>query len=225
MRWRKALAAVGVAVWMAAPLPAVATHITDLTLADLVSGTPDSFTSEDGVLTFSNFGAIATGSLATFDLSGVQIMLTETGFGFSMVGAFSASDGEIGDLFVTFDVASLLPIIGATLSFNGEASGAGAGASVIETFEGINDQAFVFVTGGGGGRAEDSVEFDLALDLLALRVTKDIILDSTVLDPVEVGVAVISFIDQDFAVIPEPASGLLALLGLGFLLLVRRRRS
>ncbi len=222
MRLRMALAAVAMTTWMVAPLPAVATHISNLTLGDLVNGTPDSFSSEDGVLTFSAFGVVQTGSLATFNLDNVQIMLTESGFGFSMIGAFSANDGEIGDLLVTFDVLSELPIIGATLSFNGAASGIGAGASVVETFRGINDQAFVFVTGGGGLKLSDEVEFS---GLLALTVTKDIILDSTLLAGGLGGTAEISIIRQDFAVIPEPSAGLLGLLGLSALVLVRRLRS
>ena len=232
MRFRMAVAAVAMTTWMVAPLPAVATHISDLTLGDLVNGTPDSFTSEDGVLTFSDFGVVQTGSLASFDLDNVQIMLTESGFGFSMVGPLSANDGEIGDLFVTFDVTSQLQIVGATLSFNGAASGIGAGASVVETFQGINDQAFVFVTGGGGIQLSDQVEFNggvqpsgLGGGLLALTVTKDIILDSTLLAGGLGGTAEISIISQDFAVIPEPSAGLLGLIGLSALVLVRRLRS
>ncbi len=232
MRLRMALAAVAMTTWMVAPLPAVATHISDLTLGDLVNGTPGSFTSEDGVLTFSDFGVVLTGSLATFDLDNVQIMLTESGFGFSMVGGLSANDGEIGDMVVMFDVVSELPIIGATLSFNGAASGDGAGASVIETFQGINDQAFVFATGGGGLRLSDEVVFNggpgpepSGIGLLALAVTKDIILDSTLLAGGTEGSATISVVSQDFAVVPEPGAALLGLLGLGGLIVVRRLRS
>jgi MYXO-CTERM domain-containing protein len=224
MRLRTTLAAVALATWMVAPLTARAMTVLDLTLGDLVGGTPESFQSEDGTLTFSSFGVVVTGSLATFDLDTVQILLTESGFGFSMVAGLSANDGEIGDMLVTFDVSSLLPIVSASLSFNGAASGVGAGASVVETFQGINDQAFVFVTGGGGGRSEDTVEFQAPaqLDLTALRVTKDIILDSTLLAGGTGGEAVISIISQDFAVVPEPSAALLGLLGLGALFLVRR---
>ena len=232
MRLRMALAAVAMTTWMVAPLPAVATHINNLTLGDLVDGTPDSFTSEDGVLTFSAFGVVQTGSLATFNLDNVQIMLTESGFGFSMIGGLSANDGEIGDLLVTFDVLSQLPIVGAALSFNGAASGIGAGASVVETFQGINDQVFVFVTGGGGIQLSDQIEFNGGIQpsgldgaLLALTVTKDIILDSTLLLGGLGGTAEISIISQDFEVIPEPSAGLLGLLGLSALVLVRRLRS
>jgi hypothetical protein len=56
-----------------------------------------------------------------------------------------------------------------------------------------------------------------------IRITKDIIVDSTVLDGQLPGNAAISEIRQEF--IPEPGTGLLVLLGAAGALLLRVRRS
>jgi hypothetical protein len=187
--------------------------------AALSLGDVDSFDSLNGQLTFSNFEVVATGSLSSLDLTSILIVPTPSGFGFDLVGPISANDGEIGDLLVRFDVWAVLPIVRALLSFNGAASEPGSGATVTETFEGLNVQAFVFATGGGGLDLSDEASIP---DLEHLRVTKDILVDSSTLSGAP-GSAVISVITQDFALIPEPATVLLVLLGLGATLVLRRR--
>jgi hypothetical protein len=187
--------------------------------AALSLGDVESFDSLNGQLTFDNFQVLATGSLSSLDLTSILIVPTTSGFGFELVGPISANDGEIGDLFVRFDVWAALPIVEAFLSFNGAASEPGSGASVTETFEGLNVQAFVFATGAGGLRLSDQASIP---ELEHLRVTKDILVDSSTVSGGP-GSAVISVITQDFALIPEPATVLLVLIGLGGTLALRRR--
>ena len=110
----------------------------------------------------------------------------------------------------------------ARLSMTGAASGLGAGASVTETFAGIGDrQLFVYAIGEGPSQLIDEVSLR-DLNLVHLRVTTDILLDSTVLSG-PLGNAQISVVTQEFKIIPEPATGVLVLLGLGGALLLRRR--
>jgi hypothetical protein len=208
----RTLAAVLVIVALAAPAgPARA-----LTLADV-----DAFFSVDGTLFFSNFEVIQTGSLADLDLSSVLVVPTDKGFTLDPAGSLLASGGELGDLLVRFDVDAELEIIAATLGFSAEVSGVGAGASVTETFAGIDNlQAFVFAIGEGPFHLEDRVIFDPAL--VHLRVTKDILLDSTTISGPP-GSAEIFSITQEFEVIPEPGTGILALIGLAGALLLRLR--
>jgi MYXO-CTERM domain-containing protein len=191
-------------------------------LADLV-GTGNEFQSGDLTLTFGNFDAILTGSLAGLALSDIAVVKTMTGFGFDLFGPLAANDGEMGDLLVRFDVTGIADLIRADLTnFVAGASGVGAGASAIQTYEGLDLQAFVFVTGGGGSDLNDTV--DLPPGIRMLRVTTDIILDSSLLAGGPGGTADISAVTQDF-IIPEPTTGALGLLGLGGLLLLRRRKS
>lgn len=182
-------------------------------------GDVDSFNSLNDQLTFSNFQVVASGSLSSLPLTSILIVPTMSGFGFELVGPISANDGEIGDLLVRFDVDAVLPIVTALLSFNGAASGAGSGASVTETFDGLsNTQLFVFATGAGGLQLSDQASIP-SLD--HLRVTKDILVDSSTISGGP-GSAVISSITQEF-VVPEPATALLVLLGLGTTLALRSR--
>lgn len=188
-----------------------------LSLADV-----ESFRSLNEVLTFSNFDVLASGSLDDLDLGSVEIVLTETGFGFELVGPLSAFDGEIGDLIVRFDVDSVVPLLSYRLSFNGAATEPGSGASVTVTFDGLDEQAFVFATGAGGLRLDDQV--DLQGGPMHLRLTADILLDSDTISGLP-GSAVISVIGHEFTVVPEPASALLGLLGLAAALTLRRLRA
>jgi hypothetical protein len=178
------------------------------------------------LILFSNFEVIPTGSVTESDLPNILIASTTAGFGFELVGPLAANNGEIGDLLVRFDVDAEISIIAAHLSFNGSAFGVGAGTTVTETFEGIGDrQAFVFAIGTDGDAVVDLID-DVFFDsgLLHLRVTKDILLDSTTISGGP-GTADISEITQTFTLIPEPQTGLLVLLGLGGALLLRRRHS
>jgi MYXO-CTERM domain-containing protein len=197
-------------------------------LTDLIALPPgDGFLSGNLTLFFSDFDAIATGSLAPLDPEQIVVANTMSGLGFDLVGGLSANNGELGDLLIRFTVAVEVPdasLIRALLSFNGSASGRGAGASVTETFEGISDlQLFVYAIGEGPIFLNDDVDFEPGrYDVL--RVTKDIIVDSTVLEGEPPGNAQISLITQEF-IIPEPGTGLLALLGVAGAVLLRRRLS
>jgi hypothetical protein len=207
---RRGLGAGALCVLLAFPsIPAKA-----LSLADV-----SSFDSGNGLLTFSNFDVTATGSLADLDLSGVAIVLTDSGFGFELVGGLSAFDGEIGDLVVRFDVGADIDMLDYHLSFNGAASEAGAGASVTTTFDGRAEQAFVFATGAGGLQLVDWVDF--AASTRHLRATVDILLDSDTISG-RPGSAVISVVTHEFSLIPEPATGALFLLSLFGVVLLRR---
>jgi hypothetical protein len=185
-----------------------------LSLADV--GT---FDSGNGLLTFSNFDVIATGSLASLDLSSIAIVLTPSGFGFELVGGLSAFDGEIGDLVVRFDVDGDIDIVDYHLSFNGAAAGPGSGASVTTTFDGRPEQAFVFATGAGGLLLMDSLDF--VPSTRQLGATVDILLDSDTIAGGP-GSAVISVVRHEFSLIPEPATGALLLLSLFGVVLLRR---
>jgi hypothetical protein len=188
-----------------------------MTLADI-----DAFPSLDNTLFFSNWEVVPTGSLASLDLSSILVVPTANGFGFDLVGPLSANGGEIGDLVVRFDVDAVDVLDWARLSMTGAATGLGAGASVTETFQGVGDrQLFVYAIGGGPSSLIDQVSL-LDLQLLHLRVTTDIILDSTVLSGPP-GSAQISVVTQEFKIIPEPATGMLLLLGIGGALLLRLR--
>ena len=195
-------------------------------LTDLIALPPgDGFVSGNETLLFSDFDAIATGSLAPLDPDQIVVANTMRGIGFDLVGGLSANAGELGDLLVRFTVAVQVPdasIIRALLSFNGSAAGRGAGASVTETFGGISDlQLFVYAIGEGPLSLTDEVDFGAGYSVL--RVTKDIIVDSTVLSGEPPGSAQISLITQEF-IIPEPATGLLVLLGVAGAAVLRGRR-
>lgn len=188
------------------------------TLGGLISS-GGSFQSADMSITFSNFEAIATGALASIPLTDIAIVQTASGLGLDLIGGLSAQDGEIGDLLIRYDVSAMAPLTQATLTFNGEAFGVGAGASVIETFGSLPDQGFVFVTGGGGQVRNHTVQLD---GLQSFRVTSDIIVDSSLLAGGLGGTADISLITENF--IPEPGTAFLLLLGLGGLAVARRAR-
>jgi hypothetical protein len=190
-----------------------------MTLADI-----DAFPSLDNTLFFSNWEVVPTGSLGNLDLSSILVVPTVNGFGFDLVGPLSANGGEIGDLVVRFDVDAVDVLDWARLSMTGAATGLGAGASVTETFQGVGDrQLFIYAIGEGPSSLDTGQVSLLDLQLLHLRVTKDIILDSTVLSGPP-GSAQISVVTQEFKIIPEPTTGMLVLLGVGGGLLLRLRR-
>lgn len=132
-----------------------------------------SLTSGNGVLTFDDFDVITTGSVrSNLALYDVQALVD----GIAITGPIAAAGGNIGDLFIQFTVSSTAQITGAKLRFNGAAVGAGASASVTESFDEIEDaQLFVFAGGGAADRS-DSVTFEEGVT--SLRVSKDILVDS-----------------------------------------------
>ena len=197
----------------------------DLTLADLQMG--ESFVSLDGTLKFDNFEILVQGILDTDpdgedELLDYAVVILDDGF--RIVGPMGAADGNRGDILVGYDVWSLtLDIIGASLFYNGAAFSAGALASVEETLQALEGDVpqqppvgslFVFATGGGGSSKYDETSFDGELHL---HVEKDILVDS------DGGViSAISFVDQRFVVVPEPAT--LALVAGGLALVAARGR-
>jgi hypothetical protein len=140
---------------------------------DLLSG-GESITSGNGLLTFDDFEVIATGSVSD-DLSLYDVEALVDGI--AITGPISAADGDAGDLFIQFSVTSSVPITGSMLSFNGSAAGAGSSASVIETFDEIeDDQLFVYATGAGGLALSDLLPIP---GLTSLHVSKDILVASS----------------------------------------------
>lgn len=187
-----------------------------LTLSDLIGG--ETFTT-DNELMFSDFDVVISGDLAG-QLDPSDILVTILADGFMLSGPMSAADGELGDILVSYSVAAkseAMEIFAASLWSNGEASGAGAQASVDELLSSDGEPVGALSAWDTGGVMGDAVYFDQMFfyedPLLELQVVKDILLDSSLLDGELGGSARISVIKQQFFATPEP--GTLGLLGLG----------
>jgi hypothetical protein len=164
-------------------------------------------TSGNGELSFSEFDVVRTGSIGS-DLSLISVEALADGL--AITGPMQASGGAAGDLFIQFRVSSSQPLQSVSLAMEGDAAGTGSLASVVETFEEPdNIQPFVFTTGGGSERLQDSRALD---GVTVLRVSKDIVVDASA-----EGQAQITRIEQHFSTteVPEP-QGLL-ILGLALL--------
>lgn len=162
--------------------------------------------SGNGLLTFSDFEVVASGSvssnLALYDVESLAD-------GLAISGSIDAAGGTIGDLFIQFTVRSRAPLARLELTLDAEASGEGSSASVTETLEEREDALlFVFKTGDEFERLSQSLRLRGATEL---RVSKDILVDSS-----ENGTARVIRIEQHFSEAPEAAAPLLfglALLG------------
>jgi hypothetical protein len=183
-------------------------------LSDLIGAPPQTM----GDLVFSDFSVSVTGDL----LSNLCFYEVELGIdGLVLNGPFSAADGEVGAMSLSFVVAPVDPadaIASAYLFANNEASGAGAQASVDEVLRDLNGNIIgalsTFDTGAVPGDAifEDTIDFGAAA--AGLVVTKDILLDSAIIGGGFGGSARIGLIEQRFRVVmPEPDG--LALMALG----------
>ncbi|XAL99126.1 PEP-CTERM sorting domain-containing protein [Phycisphaeraceae bacterium D3-23] len=175
---------------------------------------------------FSNFDYVAGGDMP--DASGVTVVDLVDGFGnfgIQFQGAFmDLAGGGASDALITFDVTVLDPnfeissalLAGDLAIVNG--SGGSSFGGVTESFLTANasDTLSIF-TGTAGTQLSDSVSF--LQPVSTLTVQKDIILFA---QDGDADAVTISTIDQSFEQIPEPGS--LALLGLGALAMVRRRR-
>jgi hypothetical protein len=214
MSWKRASKFVGLA-WLIFALPLSASAISLQQVID-----DGGFTTSNGV-TFADFSVSITGALGG-SLTASQLEITfeasAGSAGFSLTGPISAADGEVGDVFLSFSVASSGPaIVGAMLSSVNVASGGlGALASVDEV---IRTGSGVFLgvlstsdTGGPGvGTFDDQIAF---AGQATLRVLKDILVDSSILGGGPGGSARISFVGQTFVLVPEPTTLLLVLGGL-----------
>lgn len=187
-----------------------------LTLADVTTG-GQSFASGNGALTFDDFDVTASSGLDP-DLTKYTIEVIDDGF--ELRGPINAADGEQDDLFVAYSVTAAAGITGASLFFNGQIlpPTPGVAASIAEDFfDGATLAGSLFVARTGGGLDQPSAALQLAGPVASLRVEKDILVDSLVLDGGEGGpgaIASISLVRQQFAVVPEPTAVLLVGIGL-----------
>jgi len=182
-------------------------------LSDLIGGPPQLA----GDLLFSDFSVNITGDLVS-NLCFYDVQFGVDGF--LLDGPFSAADGEVGGMSLTFVVTPVNPldsIASAALFANNEASGAGAQASVDEVLRDLGGNILgslsTFDTGAVPGDAifEDDIDFAAVAGLV---VSKDILLDSAIIGGGFGGSARIGRVEQRFrVVIPEPDG--LALMGIG----------
>jgi len=207
MRIKRAAFGFFVAMALGLAGSAEATTLADLTVpgATLVSGD----------LTFSDFTITSTGSPTAPNLSSLQV-LTPTPDGFQIAGPLHAIGGGDAHIALHFDVSAApgTQVDGLTLSFNGVAKGSQSQAKVSEQLLGIpvtvDPTNFV-----------DSVSFAPQTNF---AVAKDVSLTSGPASGAS-SYATISFVSQQFTVVPEPGSLLLLSGGLAGLLAFGRKRS
>jgi hypothetical protein len=193
-------------------------------LSDLLNG--QTITSGDKI--FSNFTYRKTGDMPAAENVNVEtIQATNGDYGLRFQGGFiDRAGGDASDALVTFDVgvanAGWL-INGVTLSSNPAVFEGTGLASVTETFIPtiIDDKLVVYDFGGGDDLLLDEIAF--APGYATLPVQKDIILHAN--DPSGNGAVTMSYFDQTFSQVPEPAGLVLILTGLLCLPRTRRRSS
>ncbi|MEM9347578.1 MAG: PEP-CTERM sorting domain-containing protein [Planctomycetota bacterium] len=174
---------------------------------------------------FSDFTYLATGDMPSDTAVNVVPIIDNLGnFGLRFQGGFIDLPGNnASDALITYNITVTDPnlaIIGARMQGNvamvpvGEPDSI---ATVTDTFlSEVTDQNLVIFDNGVLLDLDDSVFFEESFTVL--NAQKDILL-LTGGDDVS---TILSFVDQTYYQIPEPTS--LALLGLGGLLLTRRRR-
>lgn len=221
-------------VWMAAMLSlalvASAPGARATPLSTVVGGGPVVV----GDLVFSDFEAVVMGDLIS-NLSFYDVSFGADGF--ALIGPFSAADGEVGLMSLSYVVQTADPtkvIVGASLFASHVAEGVGAQSATDEVLRDLASAALLatlstFDTGATSG---DPVVSDSAVlaGVPGLRVVKSIFLDSALVGGALGGSARIGMIEQRFAVtlpqvsVPEASTGTLLALGLAGLALAGSRR-
>lgn len=226
-RLAQAVLVAGALAMFAAPQARADFSAATTTLQDLINAGSTGLTIGDK--TFYNFSY--QGSPATAAQIGVtQSDTSNIGLRFSF--NWSSRDGINEDSVIRYcvhvnDPRSLINGVG--LSFNGTANPAGVltNASVTETITDLAGNELpggsisVIDSGAGNSGNRDSASYTVDPALRDLCVTKDISVHSAPAN-LQGGAATISFVDNTFSQVPEPAS--LGLVGAGALLLMKRRR-
>jgi len=186
------------------------------TLADLNGGASLTV----GGLTFSDFTITVTGSLDP-NLADYKVLSLSDGF--RIAGGFAAVDAEQGDMLVSYDVSAAAgsPAVNdIRLAFNGFAAGPHSAANVTENLSSSDGSSIasanVFAVTGGTSQFVDTATF---APQTSFSVDKDILVKAG-----DGGLATISFINQEFSVVPEPGSLVLLGSGLAGLFAFGRRR-
>lgn len=190
-------------------------------LSDLLQ---DGATITSGDKIFSNFNYGITGDMPAADAVNIETIQDEFGnHGIRIQAGFTdVAGGSSSDAIVEFDVtvAPGAPLINDVHLRANPAVINGEGlASITETFLPTidDDKLVVWDFGNGEDQLSDSLVFDTGYQTLSVQ--KDIILHATG----DNSAVTLSFVDQTFSVVPEPASGALFLVGLMSLATLRRK--
>ena len=194
-------------------LAAGSTRAATFTLADLVSGGgTSSFTSDDGVFTFSDFDVTRTHKLSS-DLSLYVVTTTQSGFVLTS-SEFDAATGGLRKLDFTYTVTASSPIVQAALDLDA-ARTTGRVLVTKDIDDPASDEGTFLLTSvkGGGAILSDSEQFSPGA--LAFEVEERVRLKR---------VSSIAGITNSFQAVPEPAPAALLSAGLAGLAWIGRRR-
>jgi hypothetical protein len=184
------------------------------TLDDLVNGTVDSFQSDNGLLTFSDFSVHKLKHLSG-NLSNYTVTTVDDGFVLSS-SAFAASKGGMKQLNLTYKVTANSLITGASMAMDAtqEKNGRVIVEKDIESPDSDEGTFLATLLTKHASILSDSDEFDSGANAFEveelIRIKK---------------VATLNSVQNSFSVVPEPPE--LSLLGAGIagLVLLGRRRS